>query len=57
MNFVAPAKKKYVASSVAESIAIDDGILKFLRQVLSDERQSDSRISLSIPSLKSKFCR
>ncbi|KAJ8443768.1 hypothetical protein Cgig2_029673 [Carnegiea gigantea] len=36
-----PAKKKYVAISVAESVTDDDGISKFRRQVVSDERKSD----------------
>ena len=52
-----PPPKHYVTISVAKSVATDDGILKFHRRVLSDERKSDSRIPWPIPSLMSKFRR
>jgi len=38
-----PAKKRYVAGSVADSVVAGDGIMKFHRQVPSNESKSDSR--------------
>ena len=46
-----PTRKKYVATSIADSVIHCDGISKFRCQILSDERKSDICLLSPIPSL------